>query len=139
MKKGLDTNILVYMIDSTDEDKHKRALSLLEDILRNPSEYAVTTQVVAEFLYVVKKKLPVALDDALLLIERLHAKGTIIGSYTIKEVLQAIKHSPKRFWDALIAYTYLSHNIKTILTENTEDFKNIINAINPFDKTIQKE
>ena len=115
-----------------------KLFSLLEDILRNPNKYAVTAQVVAEFLYVVKKKLPAALDDALLLAERLRVKGIIIGPYTIKEVLQATKHPAKRFWDALIAYTYLSHGVEIILTENIEDFKNIINAINPFKKNYVK-
>jgi len=35
------------MIDSTDEEKHEKALALLEDILRSPGGYAVTAQVVA--------------------------------------------------------------------------------------------
>ena len=123
MRRGLDTNILVYMIDSTDEEKHEKALALLEDILRNPSGYAVTAQVVAEFLYVVKRRLPEALGDALFLIERLRAKGLVLGSYTVEEVLRAARQPSGRFWDALIAYTYLSHGVKVILTENVEDFK----------------
>ena len=86
----MDTNILVYMIDNTDREKHEKALALLEDILRNPYRYAVTAQVVAEFLYVVKRKLPEAMRDALLPAERLQAKGLILGSYTIREVLRAV-------------------------------------------------
>ena len=133
MRKGLDTSVLVYMIDSSDLEKHEKALTLLEDMLRNPGGYALTAQVVAELLYVVKRKLPDALGDALFLAERLRAKGLILGSYTIEEVLRAARHPPGRFWDALIAYTYLSHGVKLILTENVGDFKGLIKAVNPFE------
>lgn len=139
MRKGLDTSVLVYMIDNTDAEKHEKALALLEDMLRNPGGYALTAQVIAELLYVVKRKLPDALEDALFLAERLRAKGIILGSYTIEEVLRAARHPQGRFWDALIAYTYLSHGVNVILTENIDDFKGLIKAVNPFKENRQGE
>ncbi len=134
MRIGLDTNILVYMLDNTDEKKHEKALEILVNILASPGDYAVSPQVLAEFLYVVKRKQPAAEGDALLLAERLKAKGVVTGSYGVDEVLGAAKHPAGRFWDALIAYTYLSHGVKVILTENTEDFKNLMDAVNPFEE-----
>jgi len=82
----------------------------------------------------VKRKLPEALGDALFLAERLRAKGLVLGSYTVEEVPGAARHSSGRFWDALIAYTYLSHGVKAILTENVEDSKGLIEALNPFEE-----
>ena len=61
-------------------------------------------------------------------------RGLVLGSYSVEEVLRAARHPSRRFWDALIAYTYLSHGVKVILTENVEDFKGLIEALNPFEE-----
>jgi predicted nucleic acid-binding protein len=116
-----DTNILTYMLDSSDEGKHEKAPETFVGLLRNPGGYAVTAQVVAVFLYVVKRELPEALGDALLLAERLRARGLVLGSYTAEEALKAARHPSGRFWDAPIAYTYLAHGVETVLAENMGD------------------
>lgn len=40
----MDTDILVYIIDSTDEEKHEKALILLENVLIDLSGYIVAAR-----------------------------------------------------------------------------------------------
>ena len=42
--RSLDTDILVYIIDSTDEEKHEKALILLENVLIDLSGYIVAAR-----------------------------------------------------------------------------------------------
>ncbi len=135
-RTGIDTNILVYAIDSADERKHKIAVEILEDLHENPERYSVALQVIAELIYVTQRKYPEMFDLAvkLALILLKHPK---VDRPKYSEDIIGIAISAKgNFWDAVLAYTYLASGVKKILTENVEDFANLpIEAENPFAKT----
>ena len=48
MRRGLDTNILVYALYSEAGKKHDIAVGIVEDMLRNPEDYTVAAQVLAQ-------------------------------------------------------------------------------------------
>ena len=135
MPKGLDTNILVYAIDNKAGWKHGKAVEIVEEILRNPKEYIISSQVLAETLYVVKKKYPPATPLALILVYTLARKLRVVH-YTHVEVLQA-STSPKRYyWDRILAHTYANNGADTIITEDQKPYKPIIKTQNPFQTKI---
>ena len=97
MRRGLDTNILVYALDSEAGGKHDIAIEIVEHMLRNPEEYVVATQVLAETLYVVKRK-RIGEHLATRLILAIAQRVPII-SYTSVEVLQSLNSPVRHFWD----------------------------------------
>ncbi|BES82802.1 PIN domain-containing protein [Pyrodictium abyssi] len=96
---GLDTNILVYALDSLAGEKHSIAVDIMEDMLLNPDKYAISIQNFSELVYVVKRKLPSQLGLAIELIEAIAAAGVRILYYTPAEVIQAARYPRKRFWE----------------------------------------
>ena len=69
MRKGLDTNIIVYALDNSDRERHRKAVQIVEDLFENPANYAVAVQILAESVYVVKRKYPPAIETLLRLID----------------------------------------------------------------------
>ena len=132
MRTGLDTNVLIYALDNSDQQKHQKALEILKDVFTHPGNYTIATQVMAETIYVVKRKYPEATDVAVKMIRLLAELPALkMLTYGPEDVLNASQHNA--FWDAILAYTYVKAGVSTILTENTEDYKDLlINAKNPF-------
>ncbi len=130
---GIDTNILVHGLLIQDERKHKIALSVLRNILLNPSDYVIAIQVFGEFISTVLRVRPKLRDEALDLVGLLSKHVTVVH-YTTSEVMKAGKAVDyQRFWDAVLAFTYKRAGVRKILTENVADFKGLIPAENPFE------
>ena len=131
MIRGVDTNVLIYALDSGAGWKHERAVEVVEKILKSPENYRISAQVLAETLYVAKRKNPSATPLAQLLILSLSKRVPIVY-YTHAEVLQA-SGSPKRyFWDRLLAYTYLNNGVEVIVTEDGRPYRGVLRVENPF-------
>ena len=131
MLAGLDTNVLVYVLDSGAGWKHEKAVAIIEHVVKQPKSYIVSSQVLAETLYVVKRKYPPALPLAQALVYMITRRVPTVY-YTNLEVLQASQSPPRYFWDRLLAYTYLNNGADTIITEDEKPYKGLINVENPF-------
>ena len=130
---GIDTNILYYMIDNTDREKHARAINILRDIMSNPARYMFSLQVLAELINAVKKKRhEEALEDTYKLVDYILNSPSIKVSYTLNVFRLSYRHD--KLWDALIAYTYFLNGCRILYTENIDDMPNIegLIYINPF-------
>ncbi len=132
----LDTNILVYAVDSTDKRKHEIAKEIIEDCFRG-QKIAISLQNLAEFFITATKKIdkPLTAKEALetiqLLIEVKDFKKISLNENTLIKAIELSAQAP--FWDAMIAATMLQNGINHIYTENTKDFQIPgITAINPF-------
>ena len=102
----LDTNILVYAHDRLAGSNHKRAARLTEQ-LWNDGTGVISTQVLQEFCYTVRRKLtrPLSLDDTYSVVQQYLAWNVVINSPT--SVLEAIEMGARyklSFWDALILH-----------------------------------
>lgn len=136
----IDSNILIYSCDTSNEKKHKIAETLLENCFERGQTYVVSTQNLAEFFSVIKNKLKdkKSSDDAKALItcilEFRPFKKLSYNEQTISSAIKICEDVNTSFWDALIAATMLEYGITHIYTENTKDFKKIsgIVAVNPF-------
>lgn len=127
---GLDTNILVHATVVQDRRKHERAKRFLEEVVAN-GRYLISLQVVAEYYYTILRIAPVVKEEARDLIEILATPEATVG-YSLEETNQALALSDrKRFWDTLIALTYIRAGAEAIATENEADYKGIMKTVNP--------
>ncbi|BES82817.1 PIN domain-containing protein [Pyrodictium abyssi] len=135
MKKGLvgiDTNILVHALIVQDEAKHEAAKRLLRDIVEHGDRYILSYQVIGELYSTMLRIAPSLMEEAIAL-ARLLARRLRLIHYTASELENATRTStPKRFWDTVLALTYRRHGATLILAENTQDFRGLIQAMNPF-------
>ena len=130
--KGLDTNILVYAL-AGEEEKRRTAEEILRDVIEDPGSYRIAAQVLAEMVYIISRKAPEVLDEAVSL-ARLLSRRLEIVSYTYTEVLQAAGSPARYFWDRLLAYTYRNNGVEVIGSEDEKPYKEIIRVENPFKK-----
>ncbi len=132
----LDTNVLVYVIDHSDEGKCGVAKNILSRAFEGEFPAVVSNQVLSE-AYATLARLKVPEKDSSDFIQAFLDPAIGKINYSAKTVLAAVKISQQakvHFWDALIAATMIENGVFEILTENEKDFAKIpgIRARNPF-------
>lgn len=135
----IDTNILVYSIDASEKEKQPKAKQLIQKVWNREVIYVVSTQILAEFFFVVTKKMPFPLkiEQAQQIIEDIFIfpswKVVSYNQNILKRSLKLYQEQKKHFWDLVIIATMLEHKITHLYTENEKDFEGFenITAINP--------
>lgn len=128
--KLIDTNVLVYAYDTSEEKKH----AVSKDLLRHmwiDGGGVVCLQNLMEFFVVITRKVENPVDV-------ITAKGIVrdfIGSDkwtvidrdadTLLAALDLVAQYGIHLWDAAIAATMMENDIPEIITENTKDFGKI--------------
>lgn len=135
----IDTNILVYAYDNADLDKHQKAKDILLKVYNGQKRYAVSTQNLLELYNVLTKKrsTPLGHQEAMdIVIDVMTFEGWTVIRPDISCLVMAINIAgtySTSIWDAHIIAVMREHEIKTVITENTKDFRIPgIKAINPF-------
>ena len=134
----IDSNILVYSIDKNSE-KHRKAQKFLKENLGN---LEISHQNIFETLRVIthpRLPIPMNLDNAIKAVEHILEVCTIVSPNwrtprLAMELIKKYKLSSDMVFDAYLVATALGNGINTIATDNTKDFKKIIEVkiINPF-------
>lgn len=117
-KVFLDTNILVYSLDQTDQDKRNRCRQLIRGLAAE-NNGVISTQVTQEFYVASTSKLgadPLIVKDILRSLERLET--VVITPSLIKEAIDCSIINRISFWDALIIVAAESANCKLLWTED---------------------
>ncbi|MFB6294190.1 MAG: PIN domain-containing protein [Candidatus Nanohaloarchaea archaeon] len=128
-RAALDTNVLVYALNTDAGEKHETAKELVLDARQNDT--AVPLQCLGECYNVVLTKNRADADTARTFLEELkHGPFTILAAGT--EAFNNAVQSEERFWDRLIEVTVLNHGYGTLYTENEDDFESI-ETVNPFE------
>ena len=135
----IDTNLLVYAYDTTDEQKHKAARSLIEKCWKKRTKYVISSQNLAEFFMIATKKIPnpIKIEEAEQIVNDICSfscwKIINYTESTLKKAIELYKKDKKSFWDSLIISTMLENGITNIYTENIKDFRDFegITTINP--------
>ncbi len=137
--KLVDSNILVYAYDNSEEDKYNIAKEFMKESWHN-QDTLLSIQNLVEFYSIITRKItqPIQIDKAKQIILD-YIEGFDIVKYGEKTIIGAINLQAIykiSFWDSLIAATMEENGIDTIITENERDFKKIgwIQIINPFKK-----
>jgi len=117
----IDTNILVYSVDTYDQDKRDACRSLLIS-LNNEHRGVISTQVMQEFFITCTKKLGV---DPLLIKDIIHSfehfETVIVTPDIIREAIDCSIINRLSFWDALIVATAESSKCEILWTEDLND------------------
>ena len=130
VKRGLS----IYLNDLNSLKNRMSDISVIE------KQLGITNQNLSEFARVLVEKYNQHPNEVKKEIHKFifQSQFIIIDSWHSNELLLALdlQHKFKiHFWDAKLAATMISNNIKKIYTENTKDFDKIkgIKAINPFE------
>ncbi len=122
-RQFVDTNILVYAYDRTQEAKWKRASAFLEDLWAS-REATLSIQVLQEFFHIVTRKLPHPLTqrEARAIVGDLsrwphHRPGAadVLGAIDLQEELKI------SFWDAMIVHSARRMGCSVLWTEDLND------------------
>ncbi len=130
MKKLIDTCVLIYLIDNSNEKKHKIAASWFESIIDN-KEYYISIQNLREFAYVSKKKNLLSSKQINDILELFSDSFNVVYD-NLDDIKEATKKEKNKYWDAILIETAKRNNIFEIITENEKDFYNEIKTTNIF-------
>ena len=121
----VDSNVLIYVVDDADKEKHIKAQKWFEQIAENIDLYYISSQNLREFASVLLKKDKATKENIKKWVAN-YSNIFVVIHDNKEDIGEAIDLAEKKthFWDALLAATMKRHNIKTILTEDTKDFKN---------------
>lgn len=135
MAAFLDTNVLVYAVDASDERKRAVALEILEDVSLEP---VVSAQVLEEFFWVATRKLrpPMAEEAAEAMVADL-ARAAMVVPVDGELVLDAIalaRSEHLALWDAAVATAASRAGCTELLTEDLNDGQVLdgVRVRNPF-------
>ena len=136
----IDSNILVYGFDSSDE-RQKKAGQLIEECTRGKRKLAISLQNLTELFYGLTRKVPQKLTPSeaakiiTLFIEHNNWIKLIPKETTLLAAMKFVSERKVQFWDAMIAAVMLENNIHKIITED-QGFAQIPGIVvkNPFVK-----
>ncbi|MEX2607816.1 MAG: PIN domain-containing protein [Kiritimatiellia bacterium] len=134
VKQFLDTNILLYAYDLDAGSKREKALSLLSDALRHPSETAISVQVLQEF-HVNFTRFGNSPEDAAFLIQDLSTFHVVDNTLSLlRRGLEEKARWQLSLWDAMILAAARYSGASTLLTEDFNPGQNYgdLHAVNPF-------
>lgn len=132
----VDSNILVYLADSTNQAKHEKAKLFFVKVSKDPGMFVVSIQNLREFssVFLAKKKIPLdVLREYLSLFDGSFSEVFCDSFDDLLLALSLAEGKKSHFWDFLLAATMLRHEVKLIYTENIKDFRIFreIKAVNP--------
>lgn len=130
-KIALDTNILIYLFDSSDENKRLIAEKL---ILEKP---IISSQVVSEFLNVSKRLLKLPKLDIILKANKLFSNCEIasLNQETLEKAKDLIIRYDFQLYDSLIVAAALISGCNCLYSEDLQHnflVENRLRIINPF-------
>ena len=130
----LDTNVLVYAADDTDEVKHRRAYELVVRAIRG-EPFMVSAQVINEFCAVSHRKLKKSTDEVYGFLEIFERIKTVpvLPEWT-RRALEIRERYNLQFYDSLLLAAAEANGCDEIYTEDLNDGQVYcgIKAVNPF-------
>jgi predicted nucleic acid-binding protein len=131
----VDTNVLVYRIDESEQRKQATAKGLLEEA--EPGSLVLSTQVLQEFYVVSTRKLgtPLSAADAAEAVEQLSALPVVgVDAAFVAAAIGTSRRTRISLWDALIVRAAVVGQCTRILTEDLQDGALIegVRVHNPF-------
>ncbi len=128
----VDSNILVYLADEKDLEKHTKSINIFEGL--KEQTLFISAQSIREFASNCIAKKFISAETILEFIETFTSKFIIIQDdfSDTKTAVELCNGSHSLFWDASIVSVMKRKGIDCILTEDTKDFSMLgVKAINP--------
>ncbi len=139
MKRLVDSNVLIYAFDDSDEKRHTIAKNVIADSVKENTG-AISIQNLAELSRALTERAKNPLNHNIVRSVILYFQDVlevlIYNPHTVANALSIASIHKIHFFDALIAATMEENRITEIITENEKDFTKIpwIKVINPFKK-----
>jgi len=130
-KALIDANILFYLIDTNENEKHKKSLRWFESL--ESDEFVLSSQTLREFANIAIKKSTLKKEEIISYLDLFIDKFALIQDnyFDAIKAVQLVRNK-RNFFDSLLAATMLRNYITTIVTENTKDFEELgVKTINP--------
>lgn len=133
----VDTNVLVYVYDRSDDAKRQRAIALVDRLAADRSG-ALSPQILGEFFTTVTRKIPSPLTAGEAERSLTHyARSWRIYDLTAGMVLEAargVQRFQLSYWDSLIWATAKLSAVPNVLSEDFSDRRLIegVRFLNPF-------
>ena len=136
VKAFVDTNVLIYLHDTTAGAKREAARQLVSDLWERGGG-CVSVQVLQEFYVNSTKKLGMAESEAEAQVSRLF--DWTVHVPTPRDVVSAIRlHRAQQlsFWDAMIVYSSVKLGCDTLYSEGLNAGQTIagVKVVNPFEQ-----
>ena len=134
MRIALDSNILVYALDTSDPSRHALAVNVVERAMLG--ECVLCAQVLGEFLAVIRRRFPAGLSQALAQAERwanLCPPVPTASEHMLAAGAMVLTHG-FQFWDAVIWQVAASRQVTCLLSEDMQDGFSLggLAVLNPF-------
>lgn len=131
----LDTNVLVYAVDSADPAKRAKAEALLAS--RDEHDFVLSPQILAEFYVVATRKLAVPLPEATAeaMVEALAPLSVVvIDAALVRAAAASARAWQMSLWDALVLRSAESAGCDVVFSEDfpTDRAYGSIRVVNPF-------
>lgn len=131
---SLDTNILIYSIDSDSKTRRHIAIKLIEEMIY--SDCILTTQALSEFYSAATRKNKMPKTDAR---EQINDWMTIFpvvsaDANSLKKAMIAVEEHKLSFWDSLLLETSVQAGVTRFYSEDMQHgrFWKGMEIINPF-------
>jgi len=130
----VDTNVLVYLFDSSAPDKQTRARDLLWE---EQDRLVVSVQVLGEFYVTVTRKLaiPLPVEAAARAVDTLYElQVQALHPALVRSAVRRSQSSRLSYWDALIVETALDAGADILFTEDLQNGQvfDSLRIVNPF-------
>ena len=137
-KAFLDTNILVYAIDSSSEEalKSRKAREVIQELIASRSG-VISIQVMQEFLVTATQKIAktLSVEQALEFLSYISVLEIVYpDEHLVFSAARKLKNVQISFWDAMIIQSASISGCTTLLSEDLQSGSEIdgVKIINPF-------
>ncbi len=129
MPKGfIDTNVLIYQLDSRDKNKQKKCRDLVKALVIN-HEAVISTQVLQEFYVACTTKLKI---KPILVKGIMHGFGNMevvsVGPELINDAIDTSIQYKLSFWDSLVIVSAESAKCQFLYTEDLNEGQKVRNV-----------
>ena len=119
----VDTNILVYIVDTKEKEKHAKALDWYAAQRKNKT-LCISIQNLREFAAICVKKTSLGKEKIMQWIEDYSSAFWVLND-SQEDIIKAVETAREKgipYYDGLLAATMERHGLGTIITENARDF-----------------
>lgn len=131
---SVDTNVLVYAVDTGAGEKHYRAQRVIETLLER--DCVLTLQSLAEFYFTVTRKGKLEADVARIQVEGWQTLFSVVSAKpaTLGRAIEVARMHHLSFWDAMLWATAREAGVTVLLSEDFQDGQVLdgVRIINPF-------
>ena len=116
----MDTNVLIYSIDSQAGESHQRAIKLMQEMMI--SDCVLTLQSLAEFFSAATRKGKMPKQDAIAQVNDWMSLFPVINAVptTLKMAMNAVQEHQFSFWDAMILETAVQAGVTRLYSEDMQ-------------------